>query len=202
MTEEGDARLRQARAAWDAEADSFDEEADHGLRDPRVREAWERLLADALGPGPLRVADLGCGTGSLSLLLHDLGHEVTGLDLSPRMLGRARAKAPAVRFVEGDAAGPDLPGASFGAVVGRHILWALPDPGAALARWAALLVPGGLLCLVEGQWHTGAGLSADRVRAALPPGLDCLGVRDLSAEPALWGGPVADRRFLLTARRG
>ena len=201
MADDGDGRLNQARAVWDAEAPSFDMEPDHGLRDPRTREAWKRLLASALGPGPLRVADLGCGTGSLSLLLNDLGHLVTGLDLSPRMIELARSKAPAVRFVEGDAARPDLPGAAFDAVLGRHILWALPDAAAALARWTQLLVPGGVLCSVEGVWHTGAGLSAERVLAALPPGMVSLGVQDLSGDPALWGGPIADDRFLLTARR-
>ena len=31
-------------AYWDDQADTFDDGADHGLRDPRVREAWRRLL--------------------------------------------------------------------------------------------------------------------------------------------------------------
>lgn len=191
-----------SRALWDREAAAFDDEPDHGLRDPSVRAAWARLLADALGAAPLRVADLGCGTGSLSLLLHRVGHEVTGLDLSSEMLARARSKAGgAVRFVEGDASDPDLPSSAFDVVLCRHVLWALPDATSALARWAALLVPGGRVVLVEGRWHTGAGLTAEQVRLALPSELRWLGSRSLSADEALWGGPVVDERFLAVARR-
>lgn len=186
---------------WDAEADAFDEDPDHGLRDPQVRQAWASLMVETLGPAPLRVADLGCGTGSLSLLLHELGHAVTGLDVSPRMLEKARQKAgSAVMFIEGDAAWPDLPHGAFEVILYRHVLWTLPDPGAALARWAKLLAPGGTLCLIEGVWHTGSGLSADQVRAALPPALRWASTRPLSSDNALWGKPVSDERFLVTAR--
>ena len=72
-------------------AASFDEQPDHGLRDPVVRAAWWRLLADNLTPAPSRVADLECGTGSLSVLLSERGYSVTGLDSSRAMLGVARA---------------------------------------------------------------------------------------------------------------
>ena len=80
-------------ARWDAEAEAFDEAADHGLRDATVRAAWRSLLVSLLPPPPARVADLGCGTGSLSLLLADEGHPVTGVDFSPAMVARAVAKA-------------------------------------------------------------------------------------------------------------
>ena len=36
-------------ATWDAEAEAFDEAADHGLLDPEVRAAWRALLLDHLG---------------------------------------------------------------------------------------------------------------------------------------------------------
>ena len=78
---------------WDAEAAACDEEPDHGLRDPVVRDAWQSLLRSVVPPIPCRVADLGCGTGSLSLLLVEDGHEVDGVDFSPEMLRRADAKA-------------------------------------------------------------------------------------------------------------
>ncbi|MGH8905383.1 MAG: class I SAM-dependent methyltransferase, partial [Egibacteraceae bacterium] len=39
-----------------------------------------------LGEAPLRLLDVGCGTGVASLLLARLGHDVVGVDLSPGML--------------------------------------------------------------------------------------------------------------------
>ena len=165
-----DEDLATARTSWDAAAATFDAEPDHGLTAPLVRAAWSRLLARNLGPASRRVADLCCGTGSLSAVLVALGHEVTGLDLSPAMLARAWAKlGPGAALVEGDVARPDLPAGGFGAVLARHVLWALPDPAAVLARWARLLAPGGILLVIDAVWHTGAGIAPVAVLVALPP---------------------------------
>ena len=43
---------------WDEQAGTFDDEADHGLRDPAVRQAWATLLMPLLPAAPARVADL------------------------------------------------------------------------------------------------------------------------------------------------
>ena len=93
--------LDETRALWDDEAQTFDDAADHGLHDPAVRAAWRALMLDLLPPAPARVADLGCGTGTLALLLTEEGYDVTGVDVSPEMVRRARAKAPGVEFVRG-----------------------------------------------------------------------------------------------------
>ena len=42
-----------------------------------------------------------------------------------------------------------------------------PDPADAVRRWAGLLAPGGRLVLVEGFWHTGAGLTGEQTLAAV-----------------------------------
>ncbi|MCX2948784.1 class I SAM-dependent methyltransferase [Lentzea sp. NEAU-D7] len=191
------------REFWDRHAAAFDDEPDHGLRDPRVRDAWARLLL-SLVPAASSVVDLGCGTGSLSVLLAEAGHDVHGLDLSEEMVGIARAKAAAagvaVEFGTGDAAHPPHPRASFGVVLARHVLWALPDPAAALAEWVSLLEPDGVLLLVEGRWSTGAGLTSAQTRELV------LGVRaeavvtPLTSED-LWGRPIEDERYLLVSRR-
>ena len=65
-----------ARRFWDAEAATFDDEPDRGLRDPVVREAWRELLVELLPPVPAEVVDLGCGTGSLAVLLAEAGYRV------------------------------------------------------------------------------------------------------------------------------
>ena len=192
-----------ARALWDAAAADFDDEPDHGLRDPAVRAAWQAALAAWLPSPPGRALDAGCGTGSLSILLAELGHDVTGIDLSPAMIARAEAKAAdhgrAVAFRVMDAAAPALPAGRYDAVVCRHVLWALPDPAAVLARWVDLLRPGGRLLLIEGFWHTGGGLHAADLLALRPPSLVQATVHNLSDRTDLWGGPVTDVRYAITA---
>jgi SAM-dependent methyltransferase len=185
----------QTAEYWDAEAAAFDDEPDHGLRGPATYAAWRDLLLPITGDRA-RVADLGCGTGTLSVLLAAAGHEVTGVDFSSRMVELARTKA----VLAGVAAKPPLGAAAYDVVVSRHVLWAMPDTGAALDRWIGLLAPGGVLALIEGRWFTGAGLPRDecvrlvrerRLEADLTPLVD----------PAFWGGPIADDRYLLVSRR-
>jgi ubiquinone/menaquinone biosynthesis C-methylase UbiE len=189
---------------WDSQAATFDDDADHGLRDPRVRDAWRRLLLAHLPAAPAAVADIGCGTGSLSVLLAAEGYAVTGLDFAPAMIRTARAKARAAdvsaRFVLSDAAAPTLPPGSFDVVLARHVLWAMPNIGQALAAWLRLLLPDGTLVLVEGRWSTGAGLTtAEAGRAVLRHRADAT-ITALD-DPVLWGGPVSDERYLLVSRR-
>jgi len=186
---------------WDAEAASFDDQPDHGLRDPAVRGAWADLLLPLMPPAPAAVVDLGCGTGSLSVLLAQAGHVVCGVDLSPRMLAVAEGKATGVEvdFREGDAADPPCPQGSYDVVLARHVLWAMPDPAAALRAWVRLLKPDGRLVLVEGRWFTGAGITAAECRELVRAHREEAAVTRLD-DPALWGGPVEDERYVLVSR--
>ncbi|MEU2911061.1 class I SAM-dependent methyltransferase [Streptomyces massasporeus] len=188
---------------WDAEAASFDEEPDHGLRDPEVRRAWAGRLRGWLPGRAGDVLDLGCGTGSLSLLASEQGHRVTGVDLSPAMVALAREKLAgrdAVLLV-GDAAAPPVGEERFDAVLVRHVLWALPDPGRALRQWRGLLRPGGRLVLVEGVWGgiEPVGIPAERLTALLDPIAGPVRVERLSNDPLLWGGQVTDERYAVVA---
>ena len=194
---------------WDSQADTFDHQPDHGLLDPRVRQAWRRLLLAELPSAPAAIADLGCGTGTLSVLLAAEGYAVTGLDFAPADAqggpreGQERP-ASGARFELSNAAAPTLPAASFDVVLARHVLWAMPDPGEALAAWLRLLLPGGVLLLIEGHWSTGSGpgvglTAREAGRAVLLHRADAtITVLD---DPALWGAPVTDERYLLISRR-
>ena len=74
-----------------------------------------------------------------------------------------------------------------------------PEPALVLRRWTDLLAPGGRLLLIEGCWHTGGGLHAEAVVAALPPAMVHVVVQPLSEQPDLWGGAVTDERYLVVA---
>lgn len=188
-------------AAWDAEAEAFDEPADHGLRDPAVRRSWRDLLLGVLPSSPARIADLGCGTGTLSVLLAEEGYVVDGVDFSPRMIELAEAKGrgvAGVRFTLADAFEPPLPVAAYDAVVCRHVLWAMPDPAVALARWVRLLKREARVLLVEGRWSNGAGLLAEETVGLV----EAVG-REASlhrlTDPAYWGRRIDDDRYLVVS---
>ncbi|MET7734074.1 class I SAM-dependent methyltransferase [Streptomyces sp. NPDC005402] len=201
MAENGEGRGGAADVDWDAEAVSFDEEPDHGLRDPEVRGAWAERLRGWLPGRASDVLDLGCGTGSLSLLAAEQGHRVTGVDLSPAMVELARAKLAGrdAVFLVGDAGMPPVGEQRFDVVLGRHVLWALPDPGRVLRRWWGLLRPGGRLVLVEGVWGA-VGIPAEVVAGLVEPLGGRVRVQRLSAESLLWGKDVDDERYAVVVR--
>lgn len=194
----------QSPRYWDDLVAAFDDEPDHGLRDPAVRAAWLARLAIWLPSSRATVLDVGCGTGTLSILLAALGYVVIGTDWSAAMLARAatktRASGQQAGFAIMDAAHPAFSTSCFDVVLCRHVLWALPQPAVVLQRWANLLKPGGRLVLIEGYWSAG-GLHAEEVVAALPPVLTNVTVDQLSGEPQLWGGPVNDERYAVIARQ-
>lgn len=191
-----------SRAFWDDQAASFDVPADHGLSDDGTRQAWWNLLKQFLPTAPARVADLGCGTGSISVLLSEHSYDVVGIDFSSSMVQCAKEKANKaglnVEFLEGDVARPDLPDASFDVVLARHVLWALPQPSSALRSWRQLLRPGGQFVLVEGRWSTGSGLRASDVQDMLTSVAEVSHVQPLT-DPTLWGGQISDERYAMIA---
>ncbi len=196
-----DEYLVDARSTWDAQAATFDVEPDHGLRDPDVKAAWRQLLAQWLPSNPCRVLDVGCGTGSMSLLAAELGHHVSGVDCSPEMIKLAQTKAAeqglSIAFTLMDAAKPTVAPGIFDVVMCRHVLWALPDPPAVLKRWQTLLTSSGRMILIEGFWMTGGGLKATELTSLLPTELSVINTVDLSPQSLLWGKQVNDERYAI-----
>jgi len=118
--------------------------------------AWNQPVAarlvDLAGLSPgMRVLDVGCGAGAATLRAATAvgpGGQVTGIDLADTMLARARRQAraaglPNVTFQRADAAAPPFEPGRFDAVLASLVVYLLADPAAALARWRALLRPGG-----------------------------------------------------------
>ena len=196
-------RLQESQHYWDDLASTFDNEPDHGLRDPAIPEAWTELLKSWLPSTNATILDIGCGTGSLSIVLPGVGHKITGIDLSPSMISLAQAKAAThglqIEFNVMDAAFPQLSSQHFDVIICRHLLWALPEPKQVLQRWIEFLKQNGRLVLIEGFWVTGAGLHAKEIIEMLPSSLINVSVQNLSDNPNYWGGTVTDERYAIVA---
>lgn len=93
----------------------------------------------------LKVLDVGCGGGFLTLELSSRGYKVTGLDVSEDILdvGRARDPEKLVNWVNGTAENMPLPAKYFDVVCMMDVLEHVVDPLAALKEVARVLKPGG-----------------------------------------------------------
>ena len=105
------------------------------------------VVAFLLGDRPLRVLDLGAGTGLLTDVLLAAGHEVVAVDPSAEMLDQLHTRHPGVPVHVGGAEEIPLPDADVDAVVaGQAAHWF--DPGPAAVELRRVLRPGGVVGLV------------------------------------------------------
>nr|BAI70387.1 methyltransferase [Streptomyces lavendulae subsp. lavendulae] len=97
--------------------------------------------------GNTRVADVGCGPGHLTAMLHDLGLDAFGLDLSPGMVAHARRAHPELRFDEARMEELPVEDGALGGVLAHYSAIHTPpqELPALLAEQARVLAPGGLL---------------------------------------------------------
>jgi SAM-dependent methyltransferase len=121
---------------------------------PWLRAALAAFAEDVRGLGP--VLDVGCGPGTVTAHLADLGVDASGVDLSPQMVAHARRLHPRLRFTAASATDLHLEDSSLGGVLGWWSLFNLPRdvlPGV-LVSFARALVPGGQVLMGT---HVGDG---------------------------------------------
>jgi len=153
----------EIKTYWSQRAPTFDLSPWHDVVCEEERLAWQALIIKHLGKGDGRRAlDLASGTGIISLLMDDVGFQVTGMDWSENMLELARIKAQkqgrSINFMLGDAENTMEPDARFDVIINRHLVWTLVDPKAAFAEWFRVLKPGGRVLIIDGFfvdsfWH-------------------------------------------------
>lgn len=140
--------LHTTRTSYDALAVDY---AEH-FRDAMAGKPWDRAVLAGFAElvragGCRRVADVGCGTGLATGLLHGLGLDVFGIDLSPGMLAVARRTHPELRFSVGSMLALDLPDGSLGGLVAYYSTIHVPDERLpeVFAEFHRVLAPGGHL---------------------------------------------------------
>jgi len=152
---------------------------------PGYAEAAVRWALEPVGDRqPVRVADIGAGTGKLTATLAGLGAEVTAVEPDPQMLAELRRTMPEVSSVPGSAEEIPLPDASLDAVLaGQAMHWF--DMDRALPEIARVLRPGGVLA---GLWNV------DDDRVGWVAGLAEISKRKSSITLTTWRGSAAKSR--------
>jgi ubiquinone/menaquinone biosynthesis C-methylase UbiE len=153
--------------------------------------AWAGVPAGV--PADVRVLEVGCGPGRLSIrLARRHGLEVTGLDLDPAMIERARANAGRLgtggesgpSFVVGDVASLPFPDGSFDLVVSTLSMHHWAEQAAGLAEIGRVLRPGGRALV----WDFRPGVRSSHAHhrpGPIDPARVC-SLRVLSATPWRW----------------
>ncbi len=113
----------------------------------RVEEPVVRSMIDASRPGV--ALDAACGTGRHAAYLHSRGHRVIGVDASPEMLERARARVPEAELRSGDLEALPLETASMDLAVCALALSHTRELGPSITELGRVLRPGGRLILSD-----------------------------------------------------
>lgn len=167
----------------------------------RPQSAFVRLADSGLLRG--RVLDVGCGTGEHALLAAARGADAVGVDVSPRAIDHARAKAAergvAARFEVADALQLAQLGMTFDTVIDSGLFHVFDD----LARTryvtslASVVMPGGwcyLMCFSDrqpGDWGP-RRVRQDELAAAFADGWAITGIAaDTFAINPVFGAPTA-----------
>jgi SAM-dependent methyltransferase len=112
--------------------------------------------------------DAACGTGRYAGYLVERGHRVVGVDSSPAMLGRARARVPRGTFLVGDLRQLPLADHAVDLVVSGLALAHVPALEPVMAEFARVLRPGGHLVISDA--HHELVLRGSVVKALGPAG--------------------------------
>jgi SAM-dependent methyltransferase len=156
--------------------------------------AAPRLVRFAgIGAGD-RVLDVACGTGVVGLTAARSGAKVTGIDLTPELIARARENAALMgsdsTFHEGDAEELPFPDASFDVVVSQFGHMFAPRPAVVVQEMLRVLKVGGTIAFTTWppELFTGKLFALlGRYNPPPPPGI---------VSPILWGDPAVIRERL------
>lgn len=148
---------------------SFDAKAREWDRNPRIHETAGAFIREIREHVPLsggmELLELGCGTGVVSMSLHDAVHRVTLVDSSRGMIEvlEGKIRQAGIRNMAprcGDLATIDLDPWGFDLAYTLMALHHVPDVAGTLVRLARLLRPEGTLCVgdlepEDGSFHSG-----------------------------------------------
>ena len=154
---------------WTEASGDYDDIIQRQLSSKRTVSYWTKELKRLLGPEPLRILEVGCGPGFMSIIAARLGHEVRAVDGSSGMVEIARRNMQhyrqTVEICQED--GVTLPleqEQSYDVILSRDVVWTLYDPEKAFRRWKDVLKPGGKIIYFDGDYRTTEPTLKNKIR--------------------------------------
>lgn len=149
--------IQRINGYWTQRAKAFGKVRENELQSEKAELWWQEIKARLPADRPkLTVLDAGTGAGFFSCLLSGHGHAVTGIDLSQAMLDEAASTAAKrgfkINFIQMEVSDLKFADESFDCVLGRNIIWTLPEPEKAYREWRRVLKPGGLLLSFDADY--------------------------------------------------
>lgn len=150
-------RLEEIRKYWNTRAEGYAMSNREEL-DGESRKYWEMELHRLLdGKNYQKVLDIGCGPGFFSVLLAQMGYEVTAVDYTENMLTEAKKNAESynvsINFKRMDAQELEFADEAFDFVISRNVLWNLERPCKAYEEWLRVLKKGGSILNCDGNFY-------------------------------------------------
>lgn len=142
---------------WDNDASRYSESIQKEMAGFK-KDAWTRLIDEHRPAGnTLKALDIGTGPGFFTIILSAMGHQVTAIDCSDKMLLEAgqnlRAAGFTAEFQKMDSHFLSFADQTFDLLLCRNHTWILQNPLSAYKEWHRVLKPGGRLLIFDANWN-------------------------------------------------
>ena len=118
------------------------------------KEIWtDLILSKAPIEGKMKILDVGTGPGVFTTILSLAGHDLTGIDISEKMLEQARENSVRYgarpEYLLMDSQKLTFGEDTFDMIVSRNVVWIMEEPEHVYESWKKILKPGGRILVFD-----------------------------------------------------
>ena len=152
-------QIKRHQNYWNSSAEIYDDIIQEELSGFK-REAWTQILKEHIQKKkPLKILEIGTGPGFFAIILAKMGHEVTALDFSEKMIAAAQKNASnnkvSVNFIHVSPESPFSSSETYDVIVSRNVTWTLHYPEKTYTDWYNWLRKDGRLLIFDANWNIG-----------------------------------------------
>ncbi len=139
---------------WNESAEVYSQGVREELKNKNINDKWvQKILENAPRKKVLKILDIGTGPGFFTINFAKLGHDITGIDISPEMVRVATENAESMglkcNFKVMNANTLEFPDETFDLIINRMVSWTLPDMFDCYREWRRVLVPNGRIIVFD-----------------------------------------------------